>query len=112
MIFRSQTSALDTGAETIVVSHLGDGNIHYPVWPKSHDPKVHAAITETVEDVVLDLGGSFSAEHGIGRSKLPSMARSKNPVAVAVMRQIKQALDPNNILNPGKVIPPQTTKGS
>ncbi|RZO39406.1 MAG: FAD-binding oxidoreductase, partial [Rhodobacteraceae bacterium] len=109
---QDRLAALDPGAETIVVSHLGDGNIHYPVWPKSHDPKVHAAITEAVEDVVLDLGGSFSAEHGIGRSKLPSMARRKNPVAVAVMRQIKQALDPNNILNPGKVIPPQTTKGS
>ena len=109
---QDRLTALDPGAETIVVSHLGDGNIHYPVWPKSHDPKVHAAITEAVEDVVLDLGGSFSAEHGIGRSKLPSMQRRKNPVAVAVMRQIKQALDPNNILNPGKVIPQQTTKVS
>ena len=104
---QDRLAALDPGAETIVVSHLGDGNIHYPVWPKSHDPKVHAAITEAVEDVVLELGGSFSAEHGIGRSKLPSMQRRKNPVAVAVMRQIKQALDSNNILNPGKVIPPQ-----
>ena len=109
---QDRLGVLDPEAEAIFVSHLGDGNIHYAVWPKSHDLKVHTAITEAVEDVVLELGGSFSAEHGIGRSKLPSMARHKNPVALSVMRQIKQALDPNNILNPRKVIPPQTSKSS
>ena len=60
---------------------------------------------ESVEDVTLSLGGSFSAEHGIGQTKLPSMRRRKNKPALGVMRAIKQALDPNNILNPGKVIP-------
>ena len=96
---------LDGGAETIIVSHLGDGNVHYAVWPKSQDPEVHSAIMEKVEDVTLSLGGSFSAEHGIGKTKLPSMQRRKNKAALVAMRAIKSALDPNNILNPGKVIP-------
>ena len=96
---------LDAGAETIIVSHLGDGNVHYAVWPKSSDPAVHSAIMESVEDVTLSLGGSFSAEHGIGKTKLPSIQRRKNKPALNAMRAIKQALDPNNILNPGKVIP-------
>jgi FAD/FMN-containing dehydrogenase len=96
---------LDAGAKELIVSHLGDGNVHYTVWPVSQDPQVHDAIMEAVEDVVLDLGGSFSAEHGIGTSKLPSMARRKNKVALSVMRAIKMALDPKSILNPGKVLP-------
>jgi len=60
---------------------------------------------EKVEDIVLELGGSFSAEHGIGLSKLSSMDRRKDAVALDVMRRIKAALDPNNIMNPGKVLP-------
>lgn len=96
---------LDAGAKEMVVSHLGDGNVHYAVWPQSQDPQVHDAIMETVEDVVLELGGSFSAEHGIGLSKRPSMARRKNKAALGVMRAIKAALDPKGIMNPGKVLP-------
>jgi FAD/FMN-containing dehydrogenase len=60
---------------------------------------------EKIEDIVLELGGSFSAEHGIGLSKLSSMDRRKDAVALDVMRRIKAALDPNNIMNPGKVLP-------
>ena len=97
--------ALDAGARAMIVSHLGDGNVHYTVWGKSQDPQVHDAITEAVEDETLKLGGSFSAEHGIGVSKLPSMARRKDPVSIAAMKAIKAALDPNNIMNPGKVLP-------
>lgn len=96
---------LDPQADTITVSHLGDGNLHFSVWPSSQDPDAHDDIREMVEDVTLELGGSFSAEHGIGLSKLPSMERRKNKVALKVMRQIKQALDPKGIMNPGKVIP-------
>ena len=100
-----QLEALDPGIEPVCVAHLGDGNIHYAVWPKSQNPALHDKIVETVEEIVLSLGGSFSAEHGIGITKLPSMERRKNPVAMVVMRQIKAALDPNNLMNPGKVIP-------
>ncbi|WP_293443671.1 FAD-binding oxidoreductase [Planktotalea sp.] len=96
---------LDAGAKAMIVSHLGDGNVHYSVWGKSQDPEVHDAITEAVEDETLKLGGSFSAEHGIGVSKLRSMARRKDPVSIAAMKAIKAALDPNNIMNPGKVLP-------
>ncbi len=98
---------LDPEADTITVCHLGDGNLHFSVWPTSQDPDAHDIIREMVEDVTLDLGGSFSAEHGIGLSKLSSMTRRKDKVALKVMRQIKQALDPNGIMNPGKVIPPE-----
>ena len=63
------------------------------------------AVMEAVEDVVQELGGSFSAEHGIGLSKLPSMRRRKDPVALEVMRAVKAALDPAGLMNPGKVIP-------
>ena len=96
---------LDPGIEPVCVAHLGDGNVHYAVWPKSQNPAVHDEIVETVEEIVISLGGSFSAEHGIGITKLSSMERRKNPIAMAVMCQIKAALDPNNLMNPGKVIP-------
>jgi len=96
---------VDPGATSIEVSHLGDGNIHYSIVCSQSDPALMDRITERVEDVVQEMGGSFSAEHGIGISKKPSMARRKDPVALRVMRQIKTALDPNNIMNPGKVLP-------
>ncbi len=96
---------IDPGGKSVNVAHLGDGNIHYTVWPASKDLAVHSNIVEEVEELVLSLGGSFSAEHGIGLSKLPSMKRRKNQVAMQVMRQIKAAIDPNNILNAGKVVP-------
>ncbi len=98
-------SALDHGVRTISVSHLGDGNVHYSLYPTSDDPELADKLTETTEDVVLSLGGSFSAEHGIGVSKLNSMKRRKDPVALDVMRKIKASLDPLGIMNPGKVIP-------
>jgi len=93
-------------AEPILVAHLGDGNVHYAVWLSKEDPALKDAVTEAVEDEVLRLGGSFSAEHGIGQGKLSSMARRKDKVAIATMRAIKQALDPRGIMNPGKVLPP------
>ena len=102
---RPALAALDPGAEPHLVAHLGDGNIHYGVRPVSQDPEIHQAITERVEEMVRALGGSFSAEHGIGLSKKPSMARRKDPVALEVMRSVKAALDPLGILNPGKVLP-------
>lgn len=97
--------ALDAGAETLSVAHLGDGNIHFTVFPTRDDPALHDAVVEAVEDEVQALGGSFSAEHGVGLSKLASMARRKSPVALDVMAAIKAALDPSGRMNPGKVIP-------
>ncbi len=56
---------------------FGDGNIHYAVSASTADPAIKNAIMQCVEDIVLDLGGSFSAEHGIGQAKLPSMRRAR-----------------------------------
>ncbi len=96
---------LDPEATDFVVAHLGDGNIHYTAYPTRDDPQLKDAIREMVEDVVVELRGSFSAEHGVGKSKLGSMARRKNPTALATMGAIKAALDPQGLLNPGKVFP-------
>lgn len=96
---------LDPGAEDLCVAHLGDGNVHYTAFPTRNDPALYDAVVSAVEDIVQDLQGSFSAEHGVGLSKRPSMARRKDPVALAVMRSLKAALDPENRMNPGKIIP-------
>jgi FAD/FMN-containing dehydrogenase len=97
--------ALDPGARTITVAHLGDGNLHFTAYPTRDDKALKDKVLEAIEDVVAELGGSFSAEHGVGLSKLPSMSRRKDRVALEVMRAIKAALDPQNLMNPGKVIP-------
>jgi FAD/FMN-containing dehydrogenase len=99
---------IDQNAKTVSVSHLGDGNVHYTIWPTSADIDLKERLTEKVEEVALDLGGSFSAEHGVGISKLGSMSRRKDPAALTVMRQIKAAMDPLGIMNPGKVLPEDT----
>ncbi len=90
--------------------HLGDGNLHYNVFPmpgRSRSAHEHEreAIKTCVHDLVHALGGSVSAEHGIGRLKTGDLARYGDPVKLAAMRAIKHALDPNGILNPGAVLP-------
>jgi len=97
--------ALDPGADTLSVAHLGDGNVHFTVFPSRDDPALAKAVVQAIEDEVQTLHGTFSAEHGVGLSKLGSMARRKDPVALSVMRAVKQALDPDGLMNPGKVIP-------
>jgi D-lactate dehydrogenase (cytochrome) len=88
---------------------MGDGNIHFNFsQPVGADGKafmagaepIHAAIYE----IIARLGGSISAEHGIGQLKADLLKSHKDPVALEMMRAIKQALDPNNILNPGKIL--------
>ena len=89
--------------------HFGDGNLHFNFAPppgmavadfRARAGDVHRAVIA----VCLRYGGSFSAEHGVGRAKTGEMARHKDPVALDMMRAIKQALDPKNILNPGAVL--------
>ncbi len=101
----ARVKVLDSGAQTLAVAHLGDGNVHFTVFPTRDDPLLSDLILQAVEESVQELRGSFSAEHGVGLSKLPAMRRHKNATALAVMAQIKAALDPQNLLNPGKVIP-------
>ncbi len=97
--------ALDPAAATLTVAHLGDGNLHFTVFPSSGDAGLYDRVIEVIEDVVAELKGTFSAEHGVGLTKKPSMARRKDPVALDVMRALKAALDPDNRMNPGKIIP-------
>ncbi|MDX2259253.1 MAG: FAD-binding oxidoreductase [Hyphomicrobiaceae bacterium] len=97
------------GARPCAFGHFGDGNIHYNVsQPVGMDNAAFLALWDTmsaaVHDVVAELGGSISAEHGIGRMKRGELARLKNPVELALMRSLKAALDPRGILNPGKVV--------
>jgi FAD/FMN-containing dehydrogenase len=96
---------LDAGADTLTVGHLGDGNLHFTVFPTRDDPALADAVITAIEDEVQALNGSFSAEHGVGLSKRASMARRKDPVALDVMRSLKTALDPENRMNPGKILP-------
>ena len=98
-------TGIDPQADDLIVAHLGDGNVHLTVYPTRDDAAHLDAIREMIEGVVVDLGGSISAEHGIGLSKLATMTRRKDPVALDVMRAIKAALDPDNRMNPGKVMP-------
>ncbi|MCB1547308.1 MAG: FAD-binding oxidoreductase, partial [Hyphomicrobiaceae bacterium] len=87
--------------------HVGDGNLHYnPVRPTDWTYERFAAetanVNRLVHDIVVELGGSISAEHGIGRLRLAENIHYKSPVEVELMRRIKRAFDPDNILNPGK----------
>jgi D-lactate dehydrogenase (cytochrome) len=93
----------------LAFGHMGDGNIHFNFsQPVGADHKAFMdkseAIHEKVYDVVLKLDGSVSAEHGIGQLKTELLKQVKDPVAMAMMRAIKKALDPNGILNPGKML--------
>ena len=99
------------GVRVIAFGHLGDGNVHFnvrapqgvgPEWLQSQGP----IVTRYVHDLVVDAGGSISAEHGIGQMRLGELARLTDPTRLRMLRAIKQAIDPDNIMNPGKLVPP------
>ena len=97
------------GCRPVPFGHLGDGNIHFNVsQPVGADPAQFLArwseINAAVDKIVLKHHGSFSAEHGIGKLKRETLAKVKDPVALDLMRGLKRMLDPNGILNPGKVL--------
>ena len=97
------------GARPFPFGHVGDGNIHYNVsQPEGADKAAFMAQEDKVQDMVFDIvlkhGGSISAEHGIGIAKRDRLPNVKDPVAIALMHTLKAALDPNGILNPGKVL--------
>ena len=111
-LIREATPAVEAfapGARVVAFGHLGDGNIHFNVsQPIGGDGQAFLdrwdAMNEIVHGIVARLGGSYSAEHGIGQLKRGLLARWKDPASLAVMRQIKAALDPNGVMNPGKVL--------
>ena len=89
----------------MVVAHLGDGNLHYTAYPSRDDPALAETIRAAVDAVATALGGSVSAEHGVGLSKRAAMARHKDPVALDLMRAVKRSFDPADRMNPGKLLP-------
>jgi FAD/FMN-containing dehydrogenase len=102
-------TAMVEGSRVIAFGHLGDGNIHFNLaQPPGADsktflknaPRVHAA----VHAIVAEMGGSIAAEHGIGRYKRALLPTVKSEIELDMMRRIKKAFDPNNILNPGRVL--------
>jgi FAD/FMN-containing dehydrogenase len=98
------------GTRAVAFGHLGDGNVHFHViappgaeligWEEAEGKH----ISRQVYDLVTQWGGSISAEHGIGQLKRDELARLGDPVSLAMMRQVKQALDPAGLLNPGKLV--------
>jgi FAD/FMN-containing dehydrogenase len=99
------------GARVVAFGHLGDGNVHYHVlapegavpgvWERSEGKE----ISHMVHDLVTEWQGSISAEHGIAQLKRDELARLGDPVQLHLMRAVKQALDPQGLLNPGKLVP-------
>ncbi|MCC6717593.1 MAG: FAD-binding oxidoreductase [Acetobacteraceae bacterium] len=103
-------AALMPGIRAVPFGHMGDGNIHFNLQqPPGMDPAAFLArdhaIMDTVGDVVRDLDGSFSAEHGIGKLKPYMMPDWRGGAELDLMQRIKQAIDPQGLMNPGKVLP-------
>ncbi len=98
------------GVRLVNFGHLGDGNLHYNVQaPAGGDARQflltqEAKVNDLVYEAVRRFGGSISAEHGVGSLKADELLHHKSPVALSMMHAIKQALDPQNILNPGRVL--------
>ena len=98
------------GVRMVDFGHLGDGNLHYNVQaPEGADGEVflrewEQRVNTLVFDQVLRHQGSISAEHGVGELKVDKLPTYKDPTALAMMRSLKRALDPQNLLNPGKVL--------
>jgi FAD/FMN-containing dehydrogenase len=89
--------------------HVGDGNLHFncqspPGWDKKRFNEHGEAISGAVYDLVVGYGGSISAEHGIGRLKVDELAHYRSRIELDTMRSIKRALDPQNLMNPGKIV--------
>jgi glycolate oxidase len=114
---RSRIPALISGIHQVAArlnlfiinfGHAGDGNIHVNIMIEPGDEDAAGRAKQAVKEIfklVIDLGGSISGEHGIGISKAPYLGMELSPAAVAAMQKIKKALDPKNILNPGKIFP-------
>jgi FAD/FMN-containing dehydrogenase len=102
--------AAHPGTRSVNFGHLGDGNLHYNLqaplgvdgaeFLRLHEPSVNTI----VYDAVTAYGGSISAEHGVGALKREELMHRKSPVALQMMRAIKRALDPQGLMNPGRVL--------
>ncbi|MBF0355520.1 MAG: FAD-binding oxidoreductase [Alphaproteobacteria bacterium] len=102
-------TSLIPGIRPCPFGHVGDGNLHFNLsqpkdLSKADFLAARGQMAEAIHDIAASLGGSFSAEHGVGLLKLPDMMRYKQPVERDIMRRLKTALDPITLLNPGKVV--------
>jgi len=105
----ARLASLVPGVEIVAFGHVGDGNLHYSACEPVSDARAGLAaqadaITETVHACAMEHSGSISAEHGVGRLKRDELAAIRPAAATATMRAIKQALDPDGIMNPGRVV--------
>ncbi|MAL78385.1 MAG: hydroxyacid dehydrogenase [Sneathiella sp.] len=97
------------GFRSVAFGHIGDGNVHYnPLQPVDMDKEVYLShweeVSRAVHDIAVRMRGSISAEHGIGRLKADDLVHYKPAVEIDLMRRIKKALDPDGIMNPGKLL--------
>jgi FAD/FMN-containing dehydrogenase len=90
-------------AQVFCFGHVGDGNLHYNVGPEALMPR-RAEVSRIVYDTVAALGGSISAEHGLGQLKREEIRRHKDPLELELMRSLKRTLDPKGLMNPGKLL--------
>ena len=100
---------ISPGARIVCFGHMGDGNLHYNVsQPVGADKQAYLSLwgemNHRIHTLVMSYNGSFSAEHGIGQLKRKELVAFKSPVALSLMRSIKQIFDPKNIMNPGKML--------
>ncbi|MBN1368263.1 MAG: FAD-binding protein [Dehalococcoidales bacterium] len=96
----------ETGIDINIIGHAGDGNLHPSVGTDPRDKEHFARAMDTIDRIInmaLELGGVLSGEHGVGLDKQRFLKRAMDPAAVELMKKIKAILDPNNILNPGKI---------
>jgi D-lactate dehydrogenase (cytochrome) len=111
LVARAEPQLAAIGAHRLsIYGHIGDGNLHVNLLPPQGSSLEElkrgsaATLSRRVHDLAVELGGSFSAEHGIGILKAPDLARYESPEALGLMRALKRTLDPNGIMNPGKVL--------
>jgi len=99
------------GTKGLAFGHLGDGNVHFHVLapdgavPGEWENTQGKLVSRVIYEMVTEWGGSISAEHGIGQVKRDELERLGDPVALNIMRSVKAALDPDGLLNPGKLVP-------
>ena len=101
---KAELAARIPGCQSVFYGHIGDGNMHLLAWVPGAAEQPEDAVDEVVYELVRRHHGTVSAEHGIGTLKRRWLGHARTPEQIALMRTLKHALDPQNLLNPGKVI--------